>query len=73
MFHEESEDRKNKFIISKLGNKVENLEGLIKEKDTAILSLKTNVDEAQKLVKDKVFGMKGKDEKLMNKVHTLKT
>ncbi|KAL5667898.1 hypothetical protein ACJX0J_020119, partial [Zea mays] len=28
-----------------LGNKVENLEGLIKEKDTAILSLKTNIRE----------------------------
>lgn len=55
---QESKDQKNDFIISELEKKVEDFKGLIKEKDVMILSLKTDLAEAQKSDKDNALETK---------------
>jgi hypothetical protein len=43
---QETEDRHNDFIITKLENKIENLGGLLKEKELMIQSAKASLVEA---------------------------
>lgn len=74
---------KNDFIISELEKKVEDFKGLIKEKDVMILSLKTDLAEAQKLDKDNAletknegwkFGEQGKPiQELRDEIEKMKT
>jgi chromosome segregation ATPase len=62
---QEAEDRKNEFIISELENKVEDLEGALKEKDDMVQSLWVDLTEAQKSNKDIELEKKLKDENIV--------